>query len=251
MVQPVRAIEVEVCVEGAPGVAAAARAGAARAELCAALGEGGTSASHGALVRARRVSGIALTALVRPRAGDFLYSDEELAVMAEDVEAARALGLAGVALGCLTAEGAVDEERTAALCARARPLELTFHRAFDHARDPGEALEALVRLGFARVLSSGGAESAWKGRAELARLVRQAAGRLTIVAAGGVRAEHARALVEASGVRALHLSASTRRESAMRHRTPHPSLGAARASESYAHWDTDEARVRALFDALG
>ncbi|NOT29140.1 MAG: copper homeostasis protein CutC, partial [Planctomycetes bacterium] len=186
--------------------------------------------------------------LVRPRGGDFLYSAAEFAVLERDVAVARELGAAGVALGCLTAEGEVDVERCARLIARAHPLPVTFHRAFDLVRAPERALETLIDLGVARVLTSGQAARAFEGRARIATFVRAARGRLVVIAAGGVRPEHARELVRASGVRELHLSATARVASAMRFQNPTPRLGL--AAEAYAHGRTDEAVVRALLAAL-
>jgi copper homeostasis protein len=243
-------VVLEVCVEGVAGVRAAAAAGAQRVELCSALIDGGLTPSAGTLARAVDAGGIDVVVLVRPRGGDFLYDEDELAVMERDVDLARVAGAAGVALGCLTPDGAVDLERTARLVARAGGLPVTFHRAFDLVRAPERELEALVELGIGRVLSSGGAASALEGAARLAALVRTARGRITIVAAGGVRPENVRALVAASGVREVHASASTRRPSAMGFENPAVRLAGGRASETYAHWETEAGSVRALIAAL-
>jgi copper homeostasis protein len=243
-------VVVEVCVESVAGVRAAAAAGAQRVELCSALIDGGLTPSAGALARAVDAGGIDLVVLVRPRGGDFLYDEDELAVMERDVDLARVAGAAGVALGCLTRDGAVDVECTARLVARADGLAVTFHRAFDLVRAPERELETLVELGVARVLTSGGAVSAFDGRERIAALVRAARGRLTVVAAGGVRPENVRELVRATGVSEVHASASARRPSAMGFENPDVRLAGGRASEVYAHWDTDAARVGALVAAL-
>lgn len=243
-------VVVEVCVESVGGVRAARAAGAGRVELCSALGEGGLTPSQGALSAALALGGIEVVSLVRPRGGDFLYSDEEFDVLARDVAGARALGANGVALGCLTSAGRVDEPRCARLIALARPMRVTFHRAFDLVREPEAALESLIELGVERVLTSGQAARASEGQVLLARLVRVARGRIEVVAAGGVRPENVRALLQATGIGAVHFSASVRRESAMLHRNSAAHLAAARAHEEYAHWETDEARVRALVELL-
>jgi len=240
---------VEVCVESVGGVRAARAAGAQRVELCCALGEGGLTPSAGAQRAALEVGGIEVVVLARPRGGDFLYSELELEVLERDVQAARALGAPGVALGCLTREGAIDRARCARLIAAAGGMAVTFHRAFDLVRAPLEGLETLIELGCARVLTAGQARSAPEGAARVAELVRAAAGRIEVVAAGGLRPENVRAFVAATGVRAVHASAARRRESEMLHRNPAPRLAAARAGEEYAHWDTDPAAVRALVDA--
>ena len=239
---------VEVCVEGVAGLRAARAAGARRVELCCALSEGGLTPSRALLEACVAEGGVEVVVLVRPRGGDFLYDADELAVLERDVELAREAGAAGVALGCLTADGEIDAESSARLIARARPLAVAFHRAFDLVREPERALEALVDLGVTRVLSSGQAASAFAGRARLGELVRKARGRIAVIAAGGVRAEHARELVRASGVRELHLSAAARGASAMRFRNPEVRLG--RAGEEFERWHTDEAAVRALVQAL-
>lgn len=241
-------IAVEVCVEGREGLCAARAAGARRVELCCALSEGGLTPSHGTLAECVAEGGIEIVVLVRPRGGDFLYSAGEFAVLERDVAAARELGAAGVALGCLSAEGDVDAERCARLIARAHPLPVTFHRAFDLVRTPERALETLIELGVARVLTSGQAARAFDGRARIAAFVRAAHRRLVVIAAGGVRPEHARELVQVSGVRELHLSATVRAASAMRFQNPVVRLGL--AAEPYAHGRTDEAAVRALLAAL-
>lgn len=244
-------VVVEVCVESVSGVRAARAAGAERVELCCALGEGGLTPSSGCLAAAVAVGGIEVVVLVRPRGGDFLYSEDEFSVLERDVEHARALGATGVALGCLTADGEIDEARCARLIQQARPLAVTFHRAFDFVCEPEHALETLVHLGVRRVLTSGQEASALEGRACIARLVRAARGRIEVVAASGVRAENAAELVLATGVGALHFSAATRRESGARVRNPRVRLASAsHASEEWAHWETDETRVRAVIASL-
>ncbi len=199
----------EVCVESVSDARAAERGGAARVELCAGLLEGGTTPSHGMMEATRAAVRIPLFALIRPRPGDFGYTDEEVAVMERDISLARQAGLDGVALGILTSAGVIDTERVAKLVREARPLAVTFHRAFDLARDRREALEAVRSLGIARLLSSGGAASALDGVANLRELVLQAGEDVTIVAAGGVRAHNVCRIVAASGVRAVHGSASS------------------------------------------
>lgn len=197
----------EVCVEGVEGALAAERGGADRVELCAGLAEGGTTPSLGALERARSALTLPLVALVRPRAGNFVYTEEELAVQRRDVLAAKELDLHGVALGVLTAAGEIDVARTAELVELARPLRVTFHRAFDEVREPLRALETLVELGIERVLTSGGAPNAPAGSAMLRALIERAQQRITVLAGGGVRAHNVLELVRATGVREVHGSA--------------------------------------------
>lgn len=240
---------VEVCVESLAGVRAARAAGAERVELCTALGEGGLTPGAGLLEAALTV-GIDVVVLVRPRGGDFLYDEDEFDVLARDVVLARERGAAGVALGILTRDGAIDRPRCARLVSLARPLAVTFHRAFDHVREPVAALESLIELGVERVLTSGQAATALAGQERLAALVRVARGRIEIIAAGGVRPENVATLWAASGVPAVHFSASVARPSAMEHRNPEVHLGAARAADDRFRHETDGARVRAMLSAL-
>jgi len=244
-------VVLEVCVEGPQGVRAARAGGAERVELCCALEQGGLTPSHGSIASSVAAGGVEFTVLVRPRAGDFVYSEEEIAWMERDIDLARELGAQGVALGCLTAEGEIDEARCARLLDRARGLHPAFHRAFDSVRAPEQALETLVRLGFARVLSSGQETSALEGRARLAALVRSAGGRIEVVAAGGVRPENAAEILRSTGVPALHFAARVRRPSRARHANPRVRLASgARIPDDPDSWETDEALVRAMVECV-
>lgn len=227
------------------GSALAAQAGGAdRVELCENLGEGGTTPSYGTVAVARDRLRIPLYVLIRPRGGDFLYEESELAVMRADVEACVRLGCDGVVIGALDADGEVDSATCRELIAAAGSLGVTFHRAFDAARDQGRALEAAVALGCERILTSGGAANAWDGADRIAALVAQAAGRIGLMAGAGVTAQNIVALAQRAGVNELHASAKAPKRSAMRYRNE------ALAGLS-ADWDqSDEQRVRALVQAL-
>src|SRR5581483_9465296 len=145
----------EICVEGVDGAVAAERGGGDRVELCASLVEGGITPSLGTVRATVGAVRVPVMVMVRPRGGDFLYSPLEFASMRDDVAALRETGAAGVVFGCLTSDGLIDEERTRELVAAARPLSVTVHRAFDMTDDPEDALEALIRCGVDRVLTSG------------------------------------------------------------------------------------------------
>ena len=241
---------VEVCVETVDGALAAERAGADRVELCSALELGGLTPGFGTLAEARKQLEIPLVVLVRPRRGDFLYSPADLAAAWRDVEAARAAGADGVALGLLDAEGDLDRERTGALVDLARPMTVTFHRAFDLARDRERTLEQLVELGIERVLTSGGARDVEAGERALAGLVDRAAGRITVMAGGGVGPGTVARLVAETGVPEVHLSARVMESSAMRHRNPGCDLGSGRIPGEYQLARTDPELVRATVSAL-
>jgi copper homeostasis protein len=196
---------VEAAVESLDAALAAATGGADRIELCTDLAHGGTTPDIALLRTAVSRLSIPVFVLIRPRPGDFHYSAAEHRLMLEQVRAAIRAGAAGIVTGALTAQQDIDERRTAELFAAARPLPVTFHRAFDECR-LSPALEVLVALGANRVLTSGGAKTAAEGVEQLGTLVRQARGRLTILAGGGINAANAAHLVEGSGVRELHCS---------------------------------------------
>ncbi|WP_292201431.1 copper homeostasis protein CutC, partial [Mesorhizobium sp.] len=177
---------IELCVEGIDGLLAAQAAGADRVELCASLVEGGITPSLGTVRVALERATIPFHVIVRPRGGDFLYSEAEYQSMLADIGALRDLGVAGIVVGCLTADGAIDEARMSELVRAAGPLNVTCHRAFDMTRDPAEALEALIRCKVGRVLTSGQRDTALEGVDLLARLVRQAGARIIILGCGGL-----------------------------------------------------------------
>ena len=195
---------VEAAVESLDDALAAMEGGAGRLELCAHLAIGGTTPTASRVESLLAAVDVPLLVMIRPRGGGFVYTETELTRMCEDVAMARALGAAGVVLGVLDEANRVDLDRTAALVTAARELPVTFHRAIDQVADRLEAIDSLASLGVARVLSSGGAETAIEGADALRAMTERAAGRLTIVAGGGVRGHNARALVERSAVREVH-----------------------------------------------
>ena len=174
---------------------------------------------------------IPLFVLVRPRTGDFLYSDDEQDVMRRDVEQMKALGVDGIAIGALTANGDVDESLVRSLVALARPMAVTFHRAFDFVRDPDSALATLLELGVDRVLTSGGAATASEGAAAIARMVERVGRRMIVMAGGSITAANVGEVVAVSGVREVHVRGAARVESAMKHRRRTVSLSKTGASD--------------------
>jgi len=235
-------MEVEICAFSLESARVAQRGGADRVELCGGAAEGGTTPSFGLLQAARQGLSVALYAMIRPRGGDFLYSDDELEVMRRDIQMARDLGADGLVFGLLNPDGTVDESRTRQLVELAFPLPVTFHRAFDMTRDPAEALEAVVRTGAKRILTSGQRASAEAGIPLLEALVRQANGRIDIVAGAGVTPLNA-ARLAATGVSALHLTAKTTAPGPMTFRQPAVSMASA-ALDEYERLSTDLAVVR-------
>jgi copper homeostasis protein len=234
----------EIAAGSLASALAAQEGGADRVELCGNLGEGGTTPSYGTLAVARDRLRIPLYVLIRPRAGDFLYGDAELEVMRRDVETCVRLGCDGVVIGALNADGDVDRSACEGMIAAAGSLGVTFHRAFDAARDQPAALETIIGLGCERVLTSGAHASAPEGADVIADLVQQANGRIRIMAGAGVTPENLAALVTRSRADEFHASARSGRTSPMRHRNDAlPGLS--------PDWhETDPARVRALAAVL-
>jgi len=199
-------IQIEACVESVEAAMAAARGGAQRIELCANLAAGGTSPDAATLAACVSSLTIPVFVMVRPRPGDFHYSTVEHAGMLYEIQRVKEAGAHGVVTGSLRSGGGIEERRTAELIAAAAPLPVTFHRAFDECPDSAQALETLIALGAARVLTSGGAAGAPEGAAKIAELVRRAAGRIAIMAGGGVNATNVAELVRATGVHEVHFS---------------------------------------------
>lgn len=238
-------ILLEVCVDTAEGLEAAIAGGADRIELCSSLSEGGLTPSAGLMALAGR-RGVPVRAMIRPRAGDFTFSAAEVAVMRDDIKAARDAGLAGVVIGALDATGTLDRDVLEVLLAEASGMGVTLHRAVDLLPSPREAVDVARALGIDTILTSGGAFKAPDGLDELRAMVQRAGPDLTILAGSGVRAENVAALVAASGVRAVHASCSMLRD--------HDDARAvAMGFASPRHSATDRAsveRMRLVLDAL-
>ncbi len=190
-------------------------AGASRIELCDNPGEGGTTPSCGFIEAARKALSIELYAMVRPRGGDFLYSDGEFGIIQSDVARCKELGCDGVVIGLLQRDGSIDIERTRELVELAYPMGVTFHRAFDRARDPFAALEAIIEAGCERILTSGQRPSCTEGAPLIASLCAQAAGRIVIMPGSGLNSTNIAALARATGAREFHASARRLAPSAM------------------------------------
>lgn len=211
---------------------AAQNAGAHRIELCASPGEGGTTPSYGFITAARKKLHIDLYVMIRPRGGDFLYSEEEFGIMKRDVAICKELNCNGVVFGMLTKEGNVDKERCAELIDLAYPMEATFHRAFDRVADPFNALEEIIELGFERILTSGLKPKAVEGKQTIFQLISMANDRIIIMPGSGVNAENIIELAETTGATELHSSASIFKERKMDYLNPmNESLEYIRVSE--------------------
>ena len=221
--------QIEVCIDNIESLHQAIAGGATRIELCSSLALGGLTPSFGFMRQAAAHSPIPVYAMIRPRQGDFFYTEEEVEIMMWDIEMAHRAGLQGVVLGLLNPDGSIDCQRTQRLCQHATALGLgvTFHRAFDQCSEPKQALEEIITLGCERILTSGLAPSAPQGTALLASLVEQAAGRIAIMAGAGVNASNVKELVAKSHVTEVHLSGKGVRPSKMRFIAEQSKMGAA------------------------
>lgn len=235
---------IEACVDSVASALAAERGGAGRLELCDGLHDGGTTPSAGMISAVKAAVRIPVFVIVRPRGGGFVYTYEELAVMRLDIEAARMLGADGVVVGALTSDARVDEEQLRVLIAAAKDLPVTFHRAFDLARDREEALETLMRLGVQRVLTAGGAPSAIEGVEAIRALAKRGAGQIAVMAGGGVREETVQEIAHRAGVTEIHVRGTRPARVPM---TPFRSgirLRKGLPDDEQAWEETDERRIR-------
>ncbi len=242
-------MQIEVCAFSIESCLNAQCAGAQRVELCGGLYEGGTTPSYGLIERARAVLSIQLYVMIRPRGGDFCYDEEELAVMRNDIQAAKALGADGVVFGILQPNGAVDVARTSELIALAKPMGVTFHRAFDVAQDPFEALEAVIQTGAERILTSGQQNTAFEGINLIRQLAKRASDRIEIMAGSGVNADNALLLAE-TGIQALHLTGKAVKVGAMKYQKQEVSMASVLPASEYEIIYSDTLKIRAVIEAV-
>lgn len=238
----------EICTGSIESVLAAKAGGAQRVELCSALAEGGVTPSAGLMREARKV-GITMNVLIRPRGGDFLYTEEEVRIMEEDIRLASELGADGIVVGALTKDGNVDMEVCRRLIKAAGNLDITFHRAFDMVCDADKALEDVISLGCKRILTSGLMPSAEEGIDMLRHLVDKAAGRISIMPGAGVCPENAGKIIMCTGATEIHASARSTRVSGMEYRNPAVTMGAKDADE-FSRKETDAGIVRQIVNEL-
>ena len=234
-------LKLEVCVDTAEGLAVAIAGGADRVELCAALSLGGLTPSAGLMALAAKAP-VPVMAMIRPRSGDFLWSEPEVGMMEAEIAGARAAGLAGVVLGASRPDRRLDADVLRRLVAAAKGMDLTLHRAFDLVPDMDEAMETAIELGFARVLTSGGAVSVAEGLQRIAGLAQHAGNRIGIMPGAGINPSLVPAL-KSLGISELHASCS----SPMPAQDRLAALGLAPAGLRH----TDAAKLQALRQAMG
>lgn len=241
----------EICVDSVESAVAAESGGADRIELCDNLLEGGTTPSAGSIGVARELLSIGMHVIIRPRGGDFLYSDIEFETMRRDIDTAKRLGADGVVIGILTADGEVDAERTKRLIDLARPMSVTFHRAFDVVRDPLAALDALITLGAERVLTSGQEASGIEGAELIAELVRRAEDSIIVLGCGGLNERNIARFLSQTGVSEVDLTAFETVPSEMQFRNGRVHMGGALRPPEYERSVANPDIVRRVIGRLG
>lgn len=239
----------EVCVDSVESAVAAEEGGADRLELCSSLVIGGVSPTVALCEAVRRRVALPMRAMVRPRFGDFLYTDAEKETMLAEASAWRALGVEGVVSGALLPDGRLDSSFLKELVAASSGMRLTLHRAFDVCADPFEALEEAIVLGFDTILTSGQKSSCRLGAALIGELRRRAAGRIEILVGAGVDADAIRELRPVTGCRSFHMSGKVTLESGMKFRREGVPMGIPGMDE-YSVWRTDAGRIRAAQAAI-
>ncbi|MDX5437340.1 MAG: copper homeostasis protein CutC, partial [Pontibacter sp.] len=225
---------------------AAARGGAQRVELCDYLSGGGTTPSAGMIEVVRQSIGIGLHVLIRPRRGDFLYTEAELDVMKKDVEVCKELGVDGVVIGVLDKHGRIDTARTEELMVCAGPMNVTFHRAFDLCADPLRGLRDLLQLKVHRLLTSGQQATALQGASLIRELHERAAGKLIVMPGGGVNAANVEELIAKTGVAEVHASVRKLVPSGMLVHNNYPPMSGNQLLSEYEQLIADVEHVKAM-----
>lgn len=238
----------EICAADIDSVLAAAAGDADRIELCCALSEGGLTPSIGMIEEALRVAGIKVNVLIRPRAGDFVYSEPEILTMLRDIETCCRLGVNGVVFGALTPDGCVDIECCRRIMEVSKGIHHTFHRAFDMCRDPQRATRQIIDLGFDRILTSGQSQTALSGAHLIRKLVKEFP-EITFIAAGGINPHNVREIMDLTKTEEIHASAKTSIQSSMTYRNDNVNMGA-HDKDEYSRSTTSEDTVRKIAEIV-
>jgi copper homeostasis protein len=239
----------EVCADSVESATIAQASGAHRIELCGNLPEGGTTPSFGMIEVARRQLSIKLYVIIRPRGGDFCYSDAEFEIMLSDVHTCGRVGCDGVVIGMLNSDGSIDEPRCRLLveAAHSYGMGVTFHRAFDRCRSLPEAMEAAIRLGCERILTSGGRNAAPEGASAIRALVEKAGERIVIMPGAGITPENVVELLKVTKTNEVHGTFRSRRTGGMSYRNP--LLGT--PDEEHSWWCADESKIKSVIALVG
>lgn len=242
-------ILLEICANSIASAMAAQAGGADRIELCENLNAGGITPGFGTMTLVRKLLQIPVHVLIRPRPGDFLYTDAEFACMKMDIHACKEMEINGVVLGILKKDGHVDTERCAELLELARPMSVTFHRAFDLCADPFRALEEIIDMGFDRILTAGQESNVTAGALMLHQLGNKAGERISIMPGSGVNAENVHLILDASGAKEIHLTAGHYLPSSMEFRHPRTHLSNP-PDDDFRVYESDALKVRTLRNLL-
>lgn len=234
----------EVCIDSIHSALAAQEGGAARVELCDNLFDGGTTPSAGLIEVVRENIKIGLQVMIRPRGGDFLYSDLEFEIMKKDIEMAKKLRADGVVFGILKADGTIDKKRTDELVRLARPLNVTFHRAFDMTSDPMKAIEDLMDLNIDRLLTSGLEATAYEGAELISELVRKSGDKIIIMPGSGITDRNISKIRKITGAKEFHVSGRSAIASKMQYVKSNVFMGGTLRPDEYKNSFTDERKIK-------
>jgi copper homeostasis protein len=243
--------KVEICVDSVESAINAQIAGADRVELCDNLLEGGTTPGYGTIVSARNNLNIGLNVIIRPRGGDFLYSDLEYDIMRRDIEACGECGVNGIVIGLLKQDGSIDTDRTAKLIEFAYPMEVTFHRAFDVCSDPLRGLEEIISTGAKRVLTSGQKNSVPEGMELIRHLVEKAADRIIIMPGGGINLSNIEVIARSTAAKEYHFTGRKIVNSEMLFRRDGISMGGDPAVPEFSRKVADPEIIKKVIGILG
>jgi copper homeostasis protein len=239
-------VKIEVVVYSIESAIAAEHGGADRIELCDNLSEGGTTPSIGIINTVKQNLKIPLHVMIRPRGGDFLYSSHDFEAMKTDIEYCKKSKVDGVVFGILNADAGIDKNRCKELVTLARPMSVTFHRAFDMSSNFPQSLEDIIDCGFNRILTSGGKQNAIDGADQIASLIEQAGNRIIIMPGGGVRKENILELYKKSGAKEFHVSARKIIQSSMQYQNAEIKMGCSLSTDEYSSITTDSNMIREL-----
>jgi len=239
----------EVCANSVTSAVAAQQGGAHRIELCENLMQGGTTPSYGTILQTRKLLQIPIHVLIRPRTGDFLYSDAEFEVMKNDILLCKDLKIDGIVSGVLNADGTIDKIRTKELVEHSKPMTFTFHRAIDVSKNIFDALEDCIAIGCDRILTSGSENTAYDGRQVIKKLVNQANGKIIIMVGSGVNPKNIRQIASETGATEFHSSAKRNVESKMIYRSAKVNMSA-KPMDEFLNIETDSEIVKEILVEL-
>ncbi len=238
--------KLEICCYSAESAIKAEQAGAHRIELCDNFTEGGTTPSYATIKYCVEKLNIPVNVIVRPRGGDFLYSEAEFEIIKEDVLKIKELGANGVVIGFLTPKGKIDLKKTKEIIDLAAPLEITFHRAFDMCRNHLQALEELKSIGIKRILTSGSKNNAFEGSDLIKKLVEQAKGKIIIMPGSGINQHNLPEIIQKTGAKEFHTSAKTFVNSKMEYFNPAINMGRNQSVDEYKRISVNSEQIKMM-----